>query len=129
MRVSRVKTRQGLDRALSQCKVDNRTPLILSSVESKIDSSTVKGSIRSVIDPQTCMYDIYLREWGIKFREMSREEFLDDRLNLNAMLAMCLRSLGLIVLNFDELPGDPNQWYDLFDPDIDNIIGNDALPP
>ena len=45
------------------------------------------------------------------------------------MLAICLRSLGMIFLNFDELPGDPNQWYDLFDPDIDNLIGNDALPP
>ena len=45
------------------------------------------------------------------------------------MLAICLRSLGIIFLNFDELPGDPNQWYDLFDPDVDNIIGNDCLPP
>lgn len=54
---------------------------------------------------------------------------MDDRVNLNAILSMCLRSLGFIFLNFDELPGDPNQWYDLFDPDIDNLIGNDAFPP
>ena len=33
---------------------------------------------------------------------------MDDRVNLNAILSMCLRSLAVIFLNFDELPEDPN---------------------
>ena len=44
------------------------------------------------------------------------------------MLIMCLKSTGVMLLNFDELPEEPNQWIDLFDPDIDHLFGNDALP-
>ena len=41
---------------------------------------------------------------------------------------MCLKSLGIIILNFDELEGASNGWTELYDPDIAHLFGNDALP-
>jgi len=36
--------------------------------------------------------------------------------------------MGSIVLNFDESEDDPKAWRELYDPDIDQLFGNDALP-
>jgi hypothetical protein len=41
---------------------------------------------------------------------------------------MCLKSLGIIILNFDELQEDAKAWTELFDPDIAHLFGNEALP-
>jgi hypothetical protein len=41
---------------------------------------------------------------------------------------MCLKSLGVIILNFDELQDDVKAWTELYDPDIAHLFGNDALP-
>lgn len=41
---------------------------------------------------------------------------------------MSVHSQGIINLYFDECEGDQKSWKELYDPDIDDLFGNDALP-
>jgi hypothetical protein len=45
------------------------------------------------------------------------------------MMNICLQSNGGILLSFDESLVDAKSWKELYDPDINQIIGYDGLPP
>lgn len=42
---------------------------------------------------------------------------------------MSINTGGIIILKFDETDNpSPKDWMEMYDPDIDKIIGNDSLP-
>ena len=124
MRVYRIKEDlpSELQHALEQTKSDNRTALIVTSLESKLPFEALESLIGQ-------NEKLYLREYELSWRRS-----IEDRVNISDYYQNVLRQQLVngqkIILFVDEMPSlERNaEWRELYDPDITHLINSHINP-